>query len=518
MPKVQLQYSEEERTLQQIRELLAAASGNLKQDDDVIFEGRKYVLPEREESKRTAGIHLIEMADEEEERQRFSREYKYRPWDGAVATQRVLVKAYGHMHQRNSLFQMAETREVQVGPDELISVPWGEFDVPGLDGVVFVSMAASGDNGPVYLLSATGPRRFRDEINGVFNLVQEELEESSIYRGKAFNGAENPDFLDLGKFDPSKVVYSEEVLTELDANVWCLIRYPEQNRELGLPLKRAVVFEGPYGTGKTLGAKLTAKVAVDNGWTFIFVRPGIDDLRVAFQTAKLYAPCVVHVEDVETLGGYGGSRDHMSRVLDMFDGIDTKDSDVICVATTNHKEEIHAGMLRPGRIDGVIHIGALDAAGIRRLVEVSVLPGQLEEEMDWAAIAVAMDGYMPAFAKEAINRAQRYMLRRNKGKIGPLATSDFVHAARGLRTQFELQQSAKDKPEDKGLDGYVREMLDEIVTAASDGIREELPDMDSAASEIVDQVQGNTQSDMRELLNETSVYDQNGEYSGNLSV
>ena len=49
----------------------------------------------------------------------------------------------------------------------------------------------------------------------------------------------------------------------MGANVWSLIRHSPKMRELGLPLKRAVLFEGDYGTGKTLGAFLTAQKCLE---------------------------------------------------------------------------------------------------------------------------------------------------------------------------------------------------------------------------------------------------------------
>src|SRR5207249_8115536 len=115
----------------------------------------------------------------------------------------------------------------------------------------------------------------------------------SIYRGKALVGHEEPQFLDMDEFDPEKVVYSQEVLTQLESSVWGVLRWTDAFRRDKITRKRAILLHGPYGTGKTLAGQLTAKIATDNGWTFIAARPGQDDLTEALQTARLYEPAVV---------------------------------------------------------------------------------------------------------------------------------------------------------------------------------------------------------------------------------
>ena len=287
----------------------------------------------------------------------------------------------------------------------------------------------------------TGPRRFRHHIEGIFRLIEEELATNSMYRGKAFDGQEVPQFLDLSGVDASKVVYTAEVLDRLGTDIWALIRYPEQMREMGLPLKRAVLLEGPYGTGKTLAAYLTAQIAQEHGWTFIYGRPGRDELGDLMATARLYQPAVVFFEDVDTVASADGV-DDVSRMLDILDGMQSKGTEIICILTTNHIDRLHKGMVRPGRLDAVIHIGALDPPAVERLIR-SLVPEQLlTGSVDWPAVGAAMEGFMPAFCKEAIDRAMRWNLARNEGKPSALETIDFVTAADTLRPQLELMGRA----------------------------------------------------------------------------
>jgi SpoVK/Ycf46/Vps4 family AAA+-type ATPase len=150
---------------------------------------------------------------------------------------------------------------------------------------------------------------------------------------------------------------------------------------------------------------------------------------------------VVFFEDVDTIAHSDGI-DHVSRMLDILDGIQSKGTEIICILTTNHIDRIHKGMVRPGRLDAVIHIGALDAPAIERLVHSLVPDSLLSEDVDWSTVGAAMEGFMPAFCKEAIDRAMRWNLARNQGVSTSLTTGDFIAAAEGLRPQLELMGRA----------------------------------------------------------------------------
>jgi transitional endoplasmic reticulum ATPase len=271
-----------------------------------------------------------------------------------------------------------------------------------------------------------------------------------MYRGKAFDGQEVPQFLDLSGVDPARVVYTDLVRHQLEADIWALIRYPDQMRRMGLPLKRAVLLEGPYGTGKTLAAYLTAKIASEYNWTFIYGRPGRDELEDIMATARLYQPAVVFFEDVDTVA-HGDGVDHTSRMFDILDGIQAKGTEIICILTTNHIERIHKGMVRPGRLDAVVHIGALDAEAVRRLIDCLVPADLVDPNIDWGSVGKAMDGLMPAFCKEAIDRAMRWNLVRNDGRSTRLCTEDFVIAAEGLQPHLELMGRAGEGARSDGV-------------------------------------------------------------------
>lgn len=436
----------------QLLNTLATLGGRANKDSDIVFEGTRLVIPERMDLQ-DAQKFLEKRIEEDERPTQFVRDFLYRPWDGAHATYQVLSDLFGMvgMVAQQGLFgqEYPPTRiTINLSATERTDVPWGDITVPFLERTTLTTdQVRHPEYGSIFRLIVEGPRKYRYEVEGIFAAIEVKLREASIYKSKAFDGQEMPEFLDLSKVDPSKVSYAEDVNEQLDASVWSLLRYTDANEALGLPLKRAVLLAGPYGTGKTLAAMTTAKIATENGWAFLYVRPGRDNFASAFQTARLYQPAVLFFEDAENVASAG---DGISEVLDLFDGIQAKNTRLMVVMTTNHPDKIHKGMMRPGRLDAVIHIGALDGAGIERLVRAVVPAGSLGD-VDFGQVAEAMDGYMPAFVKEATDRAVRYSLVRQGGVTTgiTITTEDLVGAAKGLRPQFEAMCGA---PEAHGKD------------------------------------------------------------------
>lgn len=453
--------SAKETQVESILDKLAELGGKLTAEDDITFAGKKLILPET--MQLNEAIRFLNEKMQEDERQvAFSRIFNYRPWDGAHATMAALKRAFGAVSQRatQSFFgeHPPQLVTVNVGAGETAQVPWGNMAVVHLPGLILTLGATRHEEyGSVFQLDAVGPRKYRHHVEGIFALVEEELKTNSIYRGRAFDGQRMPQFLELSGIDPSKVIYSDTTMEQLEANIWAVLRWPDQMQELGMPLKRAVLLEGPYGTGKTLAAYLTARVAIASGWSFLLCRPGQDDLMEVMSTARLYQPAVVFFEDVDAVAQ---AADHIPKLLDIFDGIKAKDTRIMCVLTTNHVERIHKGMVRPGRLDAVIHIGSLDASGLRRLVEAVVPCDLLDEAIDWESVTGAMAGFLPAFAKESIDRAMRYNVARNQGKVTQLSTADFVAAAEGLRPQLELMEGAKDTVVKEPLTETIQSIVD----------------------------------------------------------
>jgi transitional endoplasmic reticulum ATPase len=189
---------------------------------------------------------------------------------------------------------------------------------------------------------------------------------------------------------------------------------------------------------------ITAKVAVENGWTFVMARPGRDRVQDVLTTARLYAPAVVWVEDIDTDTGSSNPK-AISEMLDAFDGINSKHGEIMVAMSTNHIDRVPPGMLRPGRLDFVIEVAELDRAATEKLLWVVVAPGKLANDVDFDAVYAEMTGFLPAFVKATADRARSFAINRTHGNTDyVLTTDDLVNAARSLHDQLKLHQGASD--------------------------------------------------------------------------
>jgi transitional endoplasmic reticulum ATPase len=437
--------TEAQRTEEMLLDTLAEIGGRRVSTDALKRQGREFVIPETM-SLDEAEAFLSDYRTSQETETAFSRQFRYKPWDVAHALQSSMKRVFGTAGIQKAQWSFfgkrpPEQRTISIGHGQTTQVPWGEITVPIFQGTMHLGANQDPEYGLLGQILIYAPKRFQAEVEGLFTMVEQELRTNSIYRGKAVDGQEHPEFIDLSTVDPKKVIYAEEVKQQLEANIWSLLRHTDTMRELQVPLKRAVLLEGKYGTGKTLAAFMTAQIAVENGWSFVYCRPGKDDLGKVMATARLYQPAVVFFEDVDTIGG-DGNPDSVTMLLDIFDGINAKGTELLAVMTTNHPEKIHKGMVRPGRLDAVIHIGGLDHAGVQQMVEATVPESLLADGIDWHAVGVAMEGYLPAFVKEAIDRTMRYAIAREGGRPSEVTTTDFVGAADGLRDQLKLMEDA----------------------------------------------------------------------------
>lgn len=433
--------------------------------DEVAFhDDPKIILPRG--MTYTKAYSVLERLEEEAETPTtFDRTFRFRSDDGAHATFQVIKQRYGMLLGKTTMtffgLQPAETRNIAVSVGKTMQVPWGKIEIPVFKGLelVLCDNHADRDYGKIFEIHAMGPRKYKEEMESLFDDIQKYLEENSIYRGQAIIGSDSPEFLDLRNFDPTKIVFSDEVTRMLDGSLWAPIRYTETMRREKVPLKRAVLAYGPYGTGKTSTGQLTAGVAVENGWTFISARPGRDKIEDVLRTARLYQPAVVFVEDIDGATSTGED-DAVTKYLDAFDGITAKGGELMMLMTTNHIERIHRGMLRPGRLDAVIEIAGLDHHGIERLIKAVVAEGKLADGIDYTAVGDAMDGFLPAFVREAVTRAVTFAINRLEGQANyVIDTPDLVAAAESLYPQLAHLNEAGEGTTKPTLDSAMGELV-----------------------------------------------------------
>lgn len=456
---------------------LAIIGGQLTKDDDIRFEGRSFVFPERY-SGNLKGLltDVTRYVTSQEEEVLVERTFEYRPFDGAYATYNCLKEYFGYAQSkaRQGAFGPEPPQEITIPigyvNSQLVqeTVPWGDMVLPGLPNSTLTLTQVKSPKGLLFRLIARVRKADKVLVDGFFVVVQQYLEQHSIYRGKCFNGS--MEFFDTDKVRPELFVYSEEVWAQAETNILSPLRDREVIKAEGLSLKRVTLLEGPFGTGKSGLGRSAAKIAVANNVTAILCTPGRDDPLELLQTAILYMPAFVFIEDIDIVA-MQRDPEIVTRILDVFDGPSTKNLPITVVLTTNHVEQIHKGMMRSGRIDAVMHIGEMDRPGIEKLAHI-VIGSKLADGIDFDAVYEASSGFMPAYVKEALERAVRDTIART-GKAGEINGIDLIHAFAGLRDQYALQEKASDTIEKlPPLDRMFREMIIEHATPSQEAISE----------------------------------------------
>jgi transitional endoplasmic reticulum ATPase len=439
--------------------------------DEIETHDRPTIVLPREMTLPRAHEIIGQKIEESKQVTAFTRIFKYRPDDGAHAAAIVLKRRYGITVGRPvpQMFgppKPPEYRTIAIGPGKTTEVPWGRIEIPSLPGAQIDLAAASSEDGVVFAAQAQCPKMHKGEIEQLFDAIDAELRTNSIYRGHALVGASKLEFLDTSKFDPTKIVFSSEVTDVLSNALMGPLMHADAMKRNGLGLKRSILLYGDYGTGKSSIGLWTAQVAERHGWTFLMAKPGRDSITDVMRTARLYQRAVVFVEDIDGAGGVGDST-KVSELLENFDGITAKGAEVIMVLTTNHIERVHKGMLRPGRLDYTVEVGPLDQTGVTRLIQV-VCGENLEDDIDYDSIYAEMDAFLPAFVKEAIDRAKTWAVNRTNGDTTwKLSTADLVSAARSLRQQLDLLRGAGEGRPTPVLDVA----LTELVRSSTEGVR-----------------------------------------------
>lgn len=380
------------------------------------------------------------------------------PYEGAYALQRALNKKFGFVSLGKTPGMFGPTPplmialEIGLGDDgtvQTVQVPWGRIQIPGVTGYIQTSIEVR-ENRPVFSISGQVLQGQRHVVKEIANLVRQFLREASVYRGKAFK-ARFPDphsgpsledfcpkFIDLRNVNSGELIFSEEVEEKIDVNVFEPIVSTQSCRDENIPLKRGILLEGPYGTGKTLTAYVTAQKAVANGWTFIYL-DSVNDLEQAIRFAQQYQPAVIFAEDLDQVLNGENRDEEVNGILNTIDGVETKSSEIMVVLTTNNVEKITQAMVRPGRLDAVITVTPPDAKAVERLIR-HYGRGRLVENENLNEVGRALAGQIPAVIREVVERSKLASIRRRRltGTSSGIAASDLLTAAKGMLSHLEL--------------------------------------------------------------------------------
>ncbi len=423
---------------------------------DIIHAGEQLILPMTPKGPMSIpdAIALLErrMTYLNEE-VALSSKFNVFPWDGANALDVVLTRRYGWTPAEATpgFFGPNPPKmiNIDIDVDKTKTVPWGRFSLPGIKGFIETGTAWI-DERMVFAISGKVTRNDESEVKKLFEEVQKELKSNSIYRGKAikirFNNSDGeklpmpePKFLDT-KIDESSLIYPESVMQAVNTSLFTPIRRWRDLKANGIPMKRGVLLGGVFGTGKTLAAKVASKLAVDNDVTYVYV-PRADELSQAVEFAKLYSetnPCVIFCEDIDR--ALGGDRSvEIDDILNIVDGIDTKNSNIIIVLTTNNLAGINQAMLRPGRLDAVIDVLPPDGPAVEKLIRLYG-GSAIEADLDLTNVGEILSGTIPAVIAEVVKRAKLAQLARIAPgeKVSHIGVDALTESAMTMKDQIEL--------------------------------------------------------------------------------
>ncbi len=233
---------------------------------------------------------------------------------------------------------------------------------------------------------------------------------------------------DTKKITFKEVAGAKEEKEELEEIV-DFLREPRKYIEMGARIPKGVLLFGPPGTGKTLLAKAVAGEAgvpffSISGSDFVemFVGVGASRVRDLFNEAKKNSPCIIFIDEIDAVGrhrgaGLGGGHDEREQTLNQLlvemDGFGVNEG-IIIIAATNRPDILDPALLRPGRFDRQIIVGAPDVKGREEILKIHVKNKPLSEEIKLDVLAKRTPGFTGADLENLTNEASLLAVRRGK--------------------------------------------------------------------------------------------------------
>jgi transitional endoplasmic reticulum ATPase len=410
-------------------------------------------------------IERAEHADQEEVL--LERQMGCYPSDGAYALYRAVDTLFGFAAVRGEKSPSGdnppEFKSIVLPDGSSIQVPWGDLPLPGVeDG--FISQSYN-YNRMIFQIRARIKRKYTALVERLFDLTEIILRDHSIYKGQAIRidlsdgtGAE-PTFIneEVSKINSENVVMSKAAESQYN-NVRFRIRHTEEAVKMGLNLKHGAVLAGPYGTGKTLTAMLTAHDAIENGWTFIYLE-NVMDLARGLRLAERYAPAVIFAEDIDN-ATQGGRTSAVNDILNTLDGIDTKEKPIITVLTTNHSDRINKAFLRAGRIDTLVLMEEMDEYQAEKLLKLRSHDEKgnkiFHQNFSYKKAAKSLCGVVPAFGQSIIERARINAIVESGDPNRLILTDHIISAADAYQKHIKLVNETQDLTPEQKLADAVR--------------------------------------------------------------
>ena len=264
-----------------------------------------------------------------------------------------------------------------------------------------------------------------------------------MFMQQAQGGGGNRNVMNFGKSkakmatpDKKKVTFddvagADEEKEEL-AEIVDFLKSPKRYIDMGARIPKGVLLVGPPGTGKTLLAKAIAGEAgvpffSISGSDFVemFVGVGASRVRDLFEQAKKNSPCIIFIDEIDAVGrqrgaGLGGGHDEREQTLNQLlvemDGFGANEG-IIMIAATNRPDILDPALLRPGRFDRQIVVGAPDVKGREAILKVHSKNKHLAEEIKLEVLAKRTPGFTGADLENLMNESALLAVRKKKELI-----------------------------------------------------------------------------------------------------
>lgn len=230
-----------------------------------------------------------------------------------------------------------------------------------------------------------------------------------------------------------KDVAGQDEAKEALSEIVDYLHQPKKYQDIGAQNPKGILLVGPPGTGKTLLARAVAGEAdvpffSISGSEFVemFVGRGAAKVRDLFKEANEKAPCIVFIDEIDTIGkkrdsgGYGGGNDEREQTLNQLlaemDGFEANKG-VVILAATNRPESLDAALMRPGRFDRRVPVELPDLAGREAILKVHAKKYKMDPAIDYNTIARATSGASGAELANIINEGGLRAVREGRTSV-----------------------------------------------------------------------------------------------------
>ncbi len=231
------------------------------------------------------------------------------------------------------------------------------------------------------------------------------------------------------------------------------LTHPEKFKKLGIEPPKGILLHGPPGTGKTLLAKA---VAHHSKATFIevvaselvqkYIGEGSKFVKSIFELAREKAPSIVFIDEVDAIAakrielGTSGEREVQRTFMQLLAEIDGFNplGNVKVIAATNRLDILDPAIIRPGRLDRILHIGKPNKEGRKEIFQIHTRKMPLAKDVSLDELAELTKGFTGAEIKALVTEAGYFALRNNRSRV---KRNDFIKAFEKVKKKKPIERT-----------------------------------------------------------------------------